>query len=76
MGQRSEDLFDEDQRTQVDSLRPYLEVKKLTLKDLPTDITNKFTSKFTNKFTKTLTNNLSNKATKKFIMEVERESSM
>ena len=43
--ERSEDLFDEDQRTQVDSLRPYLEVKKLTLKDLPTDITNKFTSK-------------------------------
>ncbi len=41
----SEDLFDEAQRARVDSLRPYLEVRALTLEDLPTDITNKFTSK-------------------------------
>lgn len=41
----SENFFDESQRARIDSLRPSLEAKLLTLKDLPTDITNKFTSK-------------------------------
>ena len=41
----SEHFFDATQRARVDSLRPSLEAKLLTLEDLPTDITNKFTSK-------------------------------
>ena len=38
-------LFEADQRAKVDSLRPSLEPQELTLKDLPSDETNKFTSK-------------------------------
>ena len=41
----SEDLIGEDQRAEVDSLRQFLEVTKLTLKDLPEDVTKKFTGK-------------------------------
>lgn len=38
-------LFNSEQRAQVDSLRPYVEVEKLTLYDLPEDLTNEFKSK-------------------------------
>ena len=38
-------LFNEEQRAQVDSLRPYVEVEELTLYDLPEDLTNEFKSK-------------------------------
>ena len=38
-------LFNDDQRVTVDSLRPYLDVKMLTLYNLPEDLTNEFKSK-------------------------------
>ncbi len=41
----NEGLLDDAQRTKIDSLRPYLDVKKLTLYDLPEDLTNEFKSK-------------------------------
>ncbi len=41
----SEDLIDEDQRAEVDSLRQFLDVRELTLHDLPQDVTKKFTGK-------------------------------
>lgn len=40
-----EDHFDQDQKTRIDSLRQYLEVRELSLLDLPADITNQFTGK-------------------------------
>ena len=42
---REEKLFSSDERAEVDSLRPYLNVDKLTLYDLPADLTNEFKSK-------------------------------
>ena len=42
---REERRFSDDERAEVDSLRPYLNVKKLTLYDLPADLTNEFKSK-------------------------------
>lgn len=39
------DLLSEEQRTQIDSLRQFLEVRELTLADLPRDMTVAFTSK-------------------------------
>lgn len=42
---RKEGLLSDDERAEIDSLRPYLEVKKLTLYDLPVDLTNEFKSK-------------------------------
>ena len=39
------DLLDEDDRTRVDSLRQYLDVKLLALTDLPEDMTKSFSSK-------------------------------
>ena len=42
---REEDLFSESERAKLDSLRPYLDVKKLTLYDLPADLTNAFKDK-------------------------------
>ena len=42
---REEGLFSENERAKVDSLRPYLDVKKLTLYDLPADLTNEFKDK-------------------------------
>ncbi|MEE3257657.1 MAG: MMPL family transporter [Candidatus Latescibacterota bacterium] len=42
---REEGLFSDEERAEVDSLRPYLDVGKLTLYDLPTDLTNEFKSK-------------------------------
>ena len=41
----SENLFDADQKARIDSLRQYLEVSALTLRDLPNDVTNPFTGK-------------------------------
>lgn len=41
----NEGLFSDDQRVKVDSLRPYVDVAKLTLYDLPEDLTNEFKSK-------------------------------
>ena len=38
-------LFNDTQQAKVDSLRPYVDVKKLTLYDLPEDLTNEFKSK-------------------------------
>ena len=42
---REEGLFSESERAKLDSLRPYLDVKKLTLYDLPSDLTNEFKDK-------------------------------
>ena len=42
---REERLFSDEERAEVDSLRPYLDVGKLTLYDLPADLTNEFKSK-------------------------------
>ncbi len=42
---REEGLFSESERAKLDSLRPYLDVKKLTLYDLPSDLTNAFKDK-------------------------------
>ena len=42
---REEGLFSESERTKLDSLRPYLDVEKLTLYDLPADLTNAFKDK-------------------------------
>ena len=42
---RGEGLFSKSERAKVDSLRPYLEVEKLTLYDLPADVTNAFKDK-------------------------------
>ena len=42
---REEGLFSESERAKLDSLRPYLDVKKLTLYDLPADLTNEFKDK-------------------------------
>ena len=42
---REEGLFSESERAKVDSLRPYLDVEKLTLYDLPSDLTNEFKDK-------------------------------
>ena len=39
---REEALFSESERAKLDSLRPYLDVEKLTLYDLPADLTNEF----------------------------------
>ena len=39
---REEGLFSESERAKLDSLRPYLDVEKLTLYDLPADLTNAF----------------------------------
>ncbi|MBT3343962.1 MAG: MMPL family transporter [Gemmatimonadetes bacterium] len=39
------DLLDDQDRTRVDSLRRYLDVKELSLTDLPTDMTKSFSSK-------------------------------
>ena len=39
---REEGLFSESERAKLDSLRPYLDVEKLTLYDLPADLTNEF----------------------------------
>ena len=41
----SENLFSEDQKVRIDSLRQYLEVRSLTLHDLPNSVTNQFTGK-------------------------------
>ena len=41
----SQGLMDREQQAQVDSLREFLQVSEITMKDLPADITNKFTSK-------------------------------
>ena len=41
----NESLFDEEQRSKVDSLRQYLDINMLTLYDLPEDLTNEFKSK-------------------------------
>lgn len=41
----NESLFDEGQRSKVDSLRQYLDINMLTLYDLPEDLTNEFKSK-------------------------------
>ncbi len=41
----NESLFNDDLRSKVDSLRPYLDVNMLTLYDLPEDLTNEFKSK-------------------------------
>ncbi len=41
----NESLFDKDQQSKVDSLRPYLNVERLSLYDLPDDLTNEFKSK-------------------------------
>ncbi|NKB68820.1 MAG: MMPL family transporter [Candidatus Latescibacteria bacterium] len=38
-------LLDQEQRSRLDSLRPYLEVKRLSLEDLPEEVTKKFSSK-------------------------------
>ena len=38
-------LLDEQQRGRVDSLRPYLEVSRLSLEDLPEEVTKKFSGK-------------------------------
>ncbi len=42
---REEGLFSESERAKLDSLRPYLDVEKLTLYDLPADLTNEFKDK-------------------------------
>ena len=42
---REEGLFSESERAKLDSLRPYLDVEKLTLYDLPSDLTNEFKDK-------------------------------
>ena len=42
---REEGLFSESERAKLDSLRPYLDVEKLTLYDLPADLTNAFKDK-------------------------------
>ena len=42
---REEGLFSERERAKLDSLRPYLDVEKLTLYDLPADLTNEFKDK-------------------------------
>ena len=42
---REEGLFSEGERAKLDSLRPYLDVEKLTLYDLPADLTNEFKDK-------------------------------
>ena len=42
---REEGLFSESERAKLDSLRPSLDVKKLTLYDLPADLTNEFKDK-------------------------------
>ncbi len=42
---REEGLFSESERAKLDSLRPYLNVEKLTLYDLPADLTNEFKDK-------------------------------
>ena len=42
---REEGLFSEHERAKLDSLRPYLDVEKLTLYDLPADLTNAFKDK-------------------------------
>ncbi|MDE2705178.1 MAG: MMPL family transporter, partial [Gemmatimonadota bacterium] len=42
---REESLFSESERAKLDSLRPYLDVEKLTLYDLPADLTNEFKDK-------------------------------
>ena len=42
---REDGLFSESERAKLDSLRPYLDVKKLTLYDLPSDLTNEFKDK-------------------------------
>lgn len=41
----NEGLLDDEQREKIDSLRTYLDVKKLSLYDLPEDLTNEFKSK-------------------------------
>jgi predicted RND superfamily exporter protein len=41
----NEGLLDDEQREKIDSLRTYLNVKKLSLYDLPEDLTNEFKSK-------------------------------
>ena len=43
--EQEDDLIADEDRARVDSLRQYLDVKKLTLKDLPADMTNSFLSK-------------------------------
>lgn len=40
-----DEFLDDTERSRVDSLRPYLDVRALALKDLPEDITSTFTSK-------------------------------
>ena len=42
---QGEPLFSKSERARIDSLRPYLDVKKLTLYDLPADLTNAFKDK-------------------------------
>lgn len=42
---REEGLFSESERAKLDSLRPYFDVEKLTLYDLPSDLTNEFKDK-------------------------------
>ena len=42
---RGERLFSKSEQAKVDSLRPYLDVEKLTLYDLPADVTNAFKDK-------------------------------
>ncbi|MDE2812227.1 MAG: MMPL family transporter [Gemmatimonadota bacterium] len=42
---REEGLFSESERAKLDSLRPSLDVEKLTLYDLPADLTNEFKDK-------------------------------
>ena len=42
---REEGLFSGSERAKLDSLRPYLDVEKLTLYDLPADLTNEFKDK-------------------------------
>ena len=42
---REEGLFSDSERAKLDSLRPYLDVEKLTLYDLPADLTNEFKDK-------------------------------
>ncbi len=42
---REEGLFSKRERAKLDSLRPYLDVEKLTLYDLPADLTNEFKDK-------------------------------
>jgi uncharacterized protein len=41
----ADEFLDADEKARIDSLRPYLDVRRLSLADLPEDITSSFTSK-------------------------------